>query len=254
MRMRCFVPSECWAEEEIRVAGAEAHYLRDVRRIGAGDSIQVFDGGGRTAAGQCLDVTRSAVRLRVETPVVHPRPAPVLHLVQSLAKGKRMDWLLQKATELGVDEIHPLCSRRAVVKIDGGDAEKKRDRWGDIVLSAVRQCGRPWAPVIHPVAGLKTCLVRFSGETLLVGDMGPDAVPLGQVVQSLADQPLASVGIAIGPEGDWTDEERDALASAGGISVNLGHTTLRTETAALYALSVFRFLFREPSMAKEDVS
>lgn len=248
--MRCYLPSDLLACGEVQIKGAEAHYLRDVRRIEAGDSVEIFDGQGRTASGRCLEVFRSAVRLQVNVPVTHPRPSPTLHLIQAIAKNKSMDWLVQKATELGVDEIHPVQTHHAVVHLDGRNTNKKRDRWNDIAINATRQCERPWVPVVHPITRLDACLPRFHEELLLTGDLAPNASPLGHVLQSLPLAKLPDMALAIGPEGDWTDEERKALESAGSTPVNLGTTTLRTETAALYGLSVFRFLYRESSREK----
>lgn len=249
--MRCFIPPASWASGLVELPAGEAHYLRDVLRVRAGEALTVFDGAGRTASAVCKTADKRGVGLEVGEAMVARPATPRFHLVQALAKGQKLDWILQKSTELGVDVIHPVRTRHAVVKLTDGDAARKTARWHEILLGATRQSGRAWLPRLAPVCDLADCLAgEDRPEVLLGGDLDAGAKPLGAVLAGIDGATVESIGICIGPEGDWSGAEKEALARAGVVGVTLGETVLRTETAAIYALSVLRYEFRaEPHRA-----
>jgi 16S rRNA (uracil1498-N3)-methyltransferase len=164
-----------------------------------------------------------------------------LALVQGLPKGDKLEWVLQKGTELGATLFAPADTARAVVKLDEKRAAERVKRWTKIVEEAARQCGRADVPEVHPPRALLEAVASLPpGTRLLVLDEEERARPLGQAVASLPEgDPLALV---VGPEGGLDRGEVTALAEVGGVPVTLGRRVLRTETAALAALAVLQHL------------
>ncbi len=157
-------------------------------------------------------------------------------LAQAVIKAKGMEWLIQKAVELGVTEIQPLSTRRAVVK----PAEAKADKWRRIALEACKQCGRSRLPVIHEVAAFDGWVpVQEEGLKLMAALMG-EARPLAEMAADAVDSTL--VKLLIGPEGDFSVEEIQLGVRTGWVPVSLGSAVLRSETAAIYGLSALRFV------------
>jgi 16S rRNA (uracil1498-N3)-methyltransferase len=154
-----------------------------------------------------------------------------------------MDLILQKGVELGASEIVPLLTSRTVVRMDdAADAERKRERWQQIALEACKQCGRNLVPQVALPATVERFLVnRSATDMLLLASLQADARPIKEALDlhaaSRGSLPQ-SVAVLIGPEGDFTPEEITLLKEAGAVSVTLGPTILRAETAALYCLSV----------------
>ena len=234
----CFAPPEAWSEERVRLDRDETHYLTRVLRLKAGAEVRVVDGLGREGRGRLHAVTPAAAGVLLDSLRRHVRAQPRKVLIQALIRGPRMEWLLQKATELGADSIVVFQARRSVVRWSGGDERHKVARWQRIVREAARQCGVPWLPVIVPPRDGLPLPGDSIPRTVLWGCLAPDARPLLNVLQDLdAESAKAEVGFLIGPEGDLAPEEESALRDAGAIPVSLGPLTLRAETAALYALS-----------------
>ncbi len=217
------------------LSGEEAHHCRHVLRLKAGAALTVFDGRGHEAQCTIATVSQSEVRLtalqRSSTP-----PLPVrLTLAQAIPK-KNMDWIIQKATELGVAAIQPLLSERTVVKVEDEDAGKL-DRWRAIALEACKQCGNNWLPEIHSPRKARDFLAATGGFDLkLIGSLQPDSRRLKPIISD-AGAPRA-VLILIGPEGDFTPAELALARSAGCQPLSLGPLVLRADTAAFYALSI----------------
>lgn len=242
--MRCFLPPAAWDAAEPILPPGEAHYAAQVLRAGPGDPIEVFDGEGRIASAVLTRCGRreAAVSLGRIRRVDPPRPA--VHLLQALPKAQKMEWIIQKGAELGMARLTPLATRHAVVQLDAGRAGKRLARWRDIALNAVRQCGRAWlpriAPVQHPADALSAAV---RPEILLLADLRAGARNLRETLAEARRADPASIGILIGPEGDFAAEELATFDEAGALAVSLGSTVLRTETAALYALGVLRYEF-----------
>lgn len=242
--MRCFLPPERWREPVPALPPEEGRYAVQVLRAGVGDAVDLFDGEGRIA----VSTIRSADRRRVTVELgplrwVDP-PRPALHLLQALPKSHKMDLIIQKGAELGMSDLWPLATEHAVVQLDDRRADAKTARWREIALNATRQCGRAWLPRIGPVVTPAQALrPEARPEVLLLADLRPTARDLGTTLRELKDAVPASIGVLIGPEGDFSAAERRVFDEAGAIPVSLGPTVLRTETAALYVLSVLRYEF-----------
>ncbi|MFT3714112.1 MAG: RsmE family RNA methyltransferase [Archangium sp.] len=226
-------------EGEVSIEGDRLHYLVRVLRLRAGDELEVFDGAGLRfdARVQSMDEKHAVLKLGASRAVPSLREVLV---VQGLPKGDKLELVLQKGTELGASGFLPAACERSVVKLDGKE-ESKRARWQRIAEEAARQSGRADVPTVHAPGALLKALEPFvATHALLVLDEEERALPLSQAVSSLdADRPLALV---IGPEGGLSRSEVTALIAKGARCVTLGRLVLRTETAALAALTVVRHL------------
>jgi 16S rRNA (uracil1498-N3)-methyltransferase len=222
------------ASGPLTVDGAAAHYLFHVHRLKKGDALEVFDGSGRAFSARVVDERtlelgegRQAPRVRAVT------------LVQGMPKGDKLELVVQKACELWATALWPAFCERSVVKSAEGDV-KKQLRWQKIADEAARQCGRSALMAVERPGPLAEVLRKQSGAALLVLDEAEHGRSLSAAVKSLpAPAPLA---LFIGPEGGFSDAERALLDGAGAVRVTLGALVLRTETAALAALTVIRHL------------
>ncbi|QRK12876.1 16S rRNA (uracil(1498)-N(3))-methyltransferase [Archangium violaceum] len=238
--VRLFVPIPEPAPPEVTLSGDRRHYLLHVLRLGEGASLEVFDGSGRAFDARVASVDADTVRL-VLGPARHAPPAREVHILQGLPKGDKLEWVLQKGTELGATAFHPVAAARSVVKLEPKRAEERTSRWTKIVEEAARQCRRNDVPLVHgPRPLVEAARALAPGTTLLVLDEEESAVPLGEAIRSCA--PGAPVALVVGPEGGLDREEVSALRALGGRPVTLGRRILRTETAALAALAVMAYL------------
>ena len=215
---------------------AQAHYIGRVLRMAEGDALQVFDGSGQEFRGTLLEVGKKRVRVKLDETFAGQTESPLqIHLGQGLSRGERMDWAIQKATELGVKEITPIVSERCEVRLKDDRAEKRQSHWQQIAISACEQCGRSVVPVIHPPMQLAEWLKHCDAELKLV--LHPVAEPL-----TSHDKP-STLAFLIGPEGGLNDAEVTQAQDAGFHAARLGPRVLRTETAPVVALSVAQQLW-----------
>jgi 16S rRNA (uracil1498-N3)-methyltransferase len=227
---------------EIRLSSEESHHLVTVNRCGRGDPVVAFDGHGREWLTECMDPSRNAAVLRVrETrPVASRRYA--ITLAQALPKGSTMDEIVRQATEVGAARIVPLISERTQVHLDGERAERKGEKWRNTAIEAAKQCGNPWLPEIAPIQKFPDFLATTeAAELRLIASLHAGTTTLKQVLASFAQkhsQPPRTALWLVGPEGDFSPAEITAAITAGFAPVTLGPLVLRSDTAALYALSI----------------
>lgn len=215
---------------------AQGHLVR-VLRLRAGATIAVFDGRGREALAEIIDPAAGIVRIVEPRPAIPPAPVSIV-LVQALARGEKMDLILQKATELGVARVLPVHTERSEVKLDEDRAGRRLAHWQGVLAGACEQCGRADLPQLDPPQSL--------GQALVTGDLpasrwflDPDADTRPAAAIAELEGPTPSLLLAIGPEGGFGDRDRVALRAAGCRGLRLGPRVLRTETAGLAALAVF---------------
>ena len=241
---RHFVQSETLRDQRITLDHANSRHFLNVLRLGRGDEVELFDGRGATARYVIADASRGCVSLERQGEVVH-RPPPRCHLILGacVSKGKRMEWTVEKAVELGVAQIMPIASRNSVVRLDDEGGAEKRERWTRIAIDAARQCGTAWVPEIAEPLTLDEALSRLAAldrAALFAGALQPDAIPFRDALTAIrtSGRTIDAAAWLVGPEGDFSPEEYDALRSAGASFVSLGDLILRTETAAIYGLCV----------------
>jgi 16S rRNA (uracil1498-N3)-methyltransferase len=235
---RLFVPLAAGGASPLRVEGEAFHHLR-VLRVGVGDSLEVFDGKGGAWEAEVVELQRDAALLRLGKARTAHRGRSI-SLVQVLPKAEKLEFVLQKGTELGAHAFWPALSERTVLKLEGAKAEARRARWQRIVEEAARQSGRTDVPTVHAVRGLLEAVRALPPLTrVLVLDEEEKTLGLARAASEDVGAPLALV---VGPEGGLARTEVDALRALGGVAVSLGPLVLRTETAALAALAVLRHL------------
>ena len=238
---RLFVPADELRADRVVLGRAEARHFTLVLRLREGDEVELFDGNGAAATFRIEAAGKSGAELlRVGDLRRQPRPSPALVLGACVSKGSRFDWTIEKAVELGAARILPILSRNCVVRFaNAADAEEKRLRWEKIAIDATRQCGTNFLPEIAAPLPFDAALAALAGDALFAGALTPDAVPIRDAAQRLqADAPDGGRAIAwlVGPEGDFSEAEYDALRKAGARLVSLGPLVLRTETAAIFGL------------------
>ena len=232
---RAYLPPSSWTETPF-LEGDEAKHLSQVLRIQPGAVVTVFDGLGNHAQARVLSVSKQRVDLMLELAESAPTSLPDITLVQAIPKGKNMDWIVQKAVELGVSRIQPLVTSHTIVSPGGDKAEK----WRRTALEACKQCGQFTIPIIEdPLPFAEWLANRPSADLDVIASLADNPRNFRETLQLLPD--LESITLAIGPEGDFSPEEMTAALAAGFVPVTLGDLVLRVETATMFCLSAIRF-------------
>jgi 16S rRNA (uracil1498-N3)-methyltransferase len=234
-RFHCSVPLSAGASLALP-AGAARHV--QVLRMQPGDALTLFDGAGGEYAATVERMGRSDVAVAVGDHLLVEREAPrAVHLAVGMPANERMDWLVEKATELGVASIQPLATAHGVLRLSGERAEKKRAHWEAIAVAACEQCGRNRVPVIHPVQSFTGWLETQGGDEAsaarLVLSLAEGTRSLASTLQVPSDQ---GVTVLSGPEGGLSSTEEQQAIARGFAPITLGARVLRAETAALAAL------------------
>ena len=239
--IRCHLPSDRWGGAVAELDEAESKHLVSVLRVQVGDRLGILDGAGRRGEAEVVAPHKKRTTLRILAQTAVTPVAPRRILVQALVREQKMDWLIQKAVELGVHEIWPLQTDHAVVKIRSEEAGKKAQRWQAIALGACKQSGNPWLPHIAPVRGLASILAALPPGAACFGALQENAQPLPEFFGRLRKENCPQVAAFIGPEGDFSAGEVAALQSAGVQPVSFGPIVFRVETAALFILSALQY-------------
>lgn len=238
---RFFLSPDALLSNTPQLAGEEAHHCLNVLRHAAGDKIVVFDGRGNEATAQIESADRKQAALRI---LHRGKSAPVkcrLALAQAVPKGKNMDLIIEKAVELGAAAIVPLLSERTVVQLDAAEAASKQEKWQTVAREACKQCGQNWLPEVSAPVSPKTFFEQQRPKgLLLIASLQADSRPIKKVLADHVAQhgPVSDVTVLVGPEGDFTPAEISLAKSHGCQPVTLGPIILRTETAAIYCVSV----------------
>jgi 16S rRNA (uracil1498-N3)-methyltransferase len=230
------------APAEIRLSPEESHHLVTVNRCGRGDPVVVFDGHGREWLTECLDPSKTATVLRVKESRPPSTRTFSITLAQALPKGSVMDDIIRQATEVGAARIVPLLSERTQVHLEGDRADKKVEKWRTSAIEAAKQCGNPWLPHINPIQDFASFLTSAKDyDCKLVASLHAGTTTLKNVLSRHAAKhghPPRSALWLVGPEGDFSPGEMTAAVMAGFVPVTLGPLVLRSDTAAIYALSI----------------
>ena len=235
---RFYIGPAVWDPARLVLDEAESRHASEVLRLRVGDLVSVFNGGGDEIHARISQQTRRSTVLSPES-VQHTPARPVqLLLAQAIPKGRNMDLVLQKAAELGATGIFPLLTERTVVRLDPAEAADKQDKWQRIVIEACKQCGQNHLPKVHSPQTIGVFLAGAPAPELrLIAALTPEARPLREILPAFPVRPSSAM-ILIGPEGDFTPAEVAAATTAGFLPLSLGSIVLRTETAAVYSLSI----------------
>lgn len=236
---RFFVPPDFWNPDQLELTGAEAHHCSHVMRLKAGDRVTIFNGFGESALVEIVDVARDRVLTRTVEKIQSVPRSCAITLAQAIPKGKNMELVIEKATELGAASIVPLLTDRTVVQLNAADAAKKQEKWQRIAIEAAKQCGQNWLPRVERPCTMADYFTDCARHDLaLIGSLEPDARHLKQVLAERGDEAITSALVCIGPEGDFTPAELALAREKGCAPITFGPIILRTETAAIYCLSV----------------
>ena len=235
---RFFIPKPY--KQEMQITGRDAHHIMDVLRMGTGDQLQVVADDGISFLGEIAAVSSNTVAVSAKEILRETHEPDVrISLLQGLAKGEKMDLIIQKAVEIGVADIFPVAMTHSVVVLEPSKAEKKVERWQKIAEAAAKQSKRDSIPAVHEVMALGQVLQKEKWDLLLVAYESENRVSLKEALQ--AHKEAKTVGVVIGPEGGLSTEEVEDAQKQGGIAVSLGRRILRTETAGLVAATAILY-------------
>ena len=239
-RPRIYIDDELQTGQELRLTGDKARYLGRVLRLRPGAEVAMFNGRDGEFIASVMSLTKNTAVMRLEQSIGSGAESPLrVHLVQGISRGERMDFVVQKATELGVKRISPVLTQHGVVKLDAARAAKRRAHWQGVAASACEQCGRTRPPLIDPLEDLNTWFGHRTAATDVDLILRPDAPAALATISA----PATKLCLLIGPEGGFSDREYGDAQASGFTAVSLGPRVLRTETAAAAALAIVQSLW-----------
>jgi 16S rRNA (uracil1498-N3)-methyltransferase len=230
---RIYTTRKLHSNELVDLEPEPSRHLARVLRLGVGDALTLFDGHGGEFEGHITAIGKKSVQVLTGAHRQTERESHLeIHLGIAVSRGERMDWIVQKATELGVTSLSPLRSEHSGVRLEGDRASKKILHWQQIALSACEQCGRNRPPVIHPLQALNLWLASTVAERKYVLHHRADNIETGHAPTSIA--------LLVGPEGGLSESEITAAGQAGYTALRLGPRVLRTETAPVAAIALLQ--------------
>ena len=237
---RFYVPNPSIENGMLKIEGEEVKHIRKVLRLRAGDPIIIFNGLGKEYEGVILEEKPSSVLVQIQNTSSPQKDSPLeVTLAQSLLKGEKMDFLIQKATELGVKEIIPFLSSRSVPLLDRMRRPERHRRWKRIAVEASKQCGRGVIPVVESLKDYSEMLQIASPDGLRLILWEKEGTKVKEVLKKAEEKP--KIFFVVGPEGGFSHEEIHQAAEVGFIPVHLGKRVLRAETASLCFLSILQY-------------
>lgn len=237
---RLFIDENLGDGAEVSLNESQARYVGRVLRLRVGDPLTVFNGRGGEFAATLQSLSRNSATILVgQQRDVATESRLKVHLVQGISRGDRMDFVVQKATELGVKRLTPVMTEYGVVKLDSRRAQKRREHWQSIANSACEQSGRTRPPLVD----LPSDLNSWFGARSKHSDIDLVLQPGASTPLSSVSAPLTKVCLLVGPEGGFSDKEFGDAGAAGFSGVSLGPRILRTETAAVAAIAVAQSLW-----------
>lgn len=255
---RFFVPSVAPDDDEVFLEGDEAHHAINVLRLSRGERLIVLNGKGMEFICECIEQNKKALRARVLERKFKQKPLCEITLIVAIPKGKLIEEIIERAVELGVSRIIPISTQRTVPDLDMREIEKRKTRWEQIVVSAIKQCGQAYLPEVEKLTELSLLLSerRSFDISLLCSLIGERSHPR-RYFEEFAEKNgriPKSVAVWVGPEGDFTEEETDRILKSGAKPITLGDLVLRVETAVFYILSVVNYEIQWQCRANESGS
>lgn len=227
------------------ITGSEQHHFRNVLRMTSGETIRIIDGQGNIYTAEVLDTdtNRLSSEARILTHEFYPQVPPSLTLFQGLPKNDKMTLILQKTTELGITQIVPMHSARALQKL----SQNRYERWHRIVISATKQCKRAWLPELCEAQAFEASLAHLEkfSHCLILNPQAEQEPPTQHIKTVLRETSQATaIAFFVGPEGGFSNQEVAAGVENGCIPVTLGTNILRTETAAIAAVAITAYEYQ----------
>jgi 16S rRNA (uracil1498-N3)-methyltransferase len=254
MAHRFYLPPDQCRGRALQLTGGEAHHALRVLRVRSGERVTVLDGAGHEFLCEVAGAEDDQVGLKILEKHSQRAPPWELTLLQALPKGKLIESIIQKAAELGAVRIVPLLSERVVVHLDATEGARKAEKWQAVAVEAIKQCGAAWLPRVELPVTPKEFLARDEGfELSLIGSLQPDARHPREYLQAFQRQHgrnPKSIGVWVGPEGDFTPGELQASQASGVKPITLGRLVLRADTAAMYCLSVLNYELNAPPVTR----
>lgn len=242
---RFYVSPDFINGRDVLIDSKEAHHILNVLRLKVGDKVYIFDGTGKEYKGTIHLASRKGCKIIIDEIIrdkSNINKIVQVTLAQAIPKRTRMDFIIEKSTELGVDEIIPMITDRSIVRTHNTTFKGKLQRWTNIAISASKQCGRLRFPRLLEIQEFRTLLKKTDFYNLrLMACLSRDTTELSSVIQGFRK---GKVLVMIGPEGDFTDEEIKIAKDYGAIPISLGDNILRSDTAGIYVLSVLKYLFK----------
>lgn len=226
--------------QAVRLSQEEAAHAAKVLRLKAGEAVELMDGEGRLFAAELTEVSRENVLAQVRAELPSRESEIRVTLLQGLPKAEKMDWVVQKATELGVARIIPVRMERCVVKLDEKDAQKRKERLQRIAAEAAKQCGRARTPVVDAAMDYARALQEVAGRGLFIMPW-EQASGAGLAALRREIEHSEEIFILIGPEGGISQREAEQAMDVGARCVSLGPRILRTETAAIASAAMVMY-------------
>lgn len=240
-----YVPLDNFSGNKVRITGRELHHLLNVLRLHEGDEISILDGSGGTYKLALLSCQRDVAIGEIKTVERIDPPKVEVALLVGLTKSDKMDMIVQKATELGASKIIPIFCERSVPKLSSKQLQQRIARWNQIVIEASKQSHRPFFPFISNILDFQEALEASESrlKLLFVADFPQLEFRIARRLKDILKANICEdkIDILIGPEGDFTPEEIAKAISIGAVPVSLGKYVLRTETAAISALSILLY-------------
>jgi 16S rRNA (uracil1498-N3)-methyltransferase len=239
---RFYLPPKSCTGNSLRLDAREAHHALKVLRVKYGELVAVLDGVGNEFLCTVENCSRDAVTLSVSLKNFKPPPPCPITLLVAIPKGKIIESIIQKSVELGAHRVVPVLSERVVTQLDGESGEHKREKWQNVAIEAIKQCGATWLPKVEAPLTIEQFLARKEKFDLpLVGSLQKERRHLREVFseyEAKQNRLPKSVCVWIGPEGDFNLDELKMIQDSGAVPITLGNLVLRVETAAVYCLSV----------------
>lgn len=237
-----FVTPEQVKESMIYIEGSDVNHIKNVLRMKVGEELHISDGNNKKYLCEIADLSAEEIQVSIKEELCSDTELPSkIYLFQGLPKSDKMEMIVQKAVELGVYEIIPVATKRAVVKLDDKKAAKKVERWNSISEGGAKQSGRNVIPKVQNVMSYKEAMqyAKKLDVVLIPYELAEGMDETRQIIEAI--QPGQSVGIFIGPEGGFETEEVEYAISQGAKAITLGKRILRTETAGLTTLSILMY-------------
>lgn len=236
---RIYTPQTLTLDAQITLEPSASAHLVKVLRLRAGAVVVLFNGDGFDYQAELISPRAEVAQLQIHSRTPGARESPLrVTLIQALCRGEKMDWVLEKACELGVHAIVPVSSERSEVHLSPERAAKRREHWQRVVLSACEQSGRAYVPEVAPLKELSQHLAE-SNDPALRWVLEPGGAPLASLPGLSGAQ---AITVAVGPEGGWSDRDLAQLQHARFTAVQLGPRILRTETAGVAVLACLQTL------------